>query len=123
MRIEFWVHLVTVGFSGYDRNGSRLPDALTNDFSIVALVCNDMLCCFYLVYEPRCSFGIVDFTPSDVKINRISMRVGCHVNLGGSPSPRSANGALFSSPSPTRMLVRSNVTSVGEYPFRINFAS
>jgi len=62
----------------------------------------------------------VDFTPSDFKINRISMRVGCHVNLGGDPSLRSANGMLFSSPSSTHMLVSSDVISVGEYSGRNN---
>ena len=82
-----------------------------------------MLCLAYFCDELLRNFGIVDLTPSDFKIDRISMRIGGNMKFGGSSSPGFSNSAFFSTPSSTRMLMSADVTSIGEYPLRINFAS
>ena len=66
---------------------------------------------------------VVNFTPSDFKINRISMQVGSNMNFAGISSSRNSNCPLFSNPSSTCMLVNLDITSIDEHPLLIKFAS
>ena len=49
-----------------------------NFFGVVTFV-GDQIFAADVVNYRRCSFGVVDLTPSDFKIERISMRIGGHV--------------------------------------------
>jgi hypothetical protein len=51
------------------------------------------------------------------------MRIGGHVDFCSEPSTRASNGSLLPMPSSARMLVSTDVTSIDEYPFLVNFAS
>jgi hypothetical protein len=70
----------------------------------------------YFCDELMRNFGVMDFTPSDLKIDRMSMRIGDNMKLGGSSSTGFSNSTFFSTPSSTRMLMSADVTSIGEYP-------
>lgn len=123
MGIKLRVRLAAVGFPGnYGIHffGSRL---LSDCLRVVSLVSNQIIGFDYLFNDLWRGFGVVDFTPSDFKIDRISMRIGAYVKFGGRSPARSSNGSLMPSPSSARMLVSADVSSVDENPFRINFAS
>ncbi len=51
------------------------------------------------------------------------MRIGGEMELGRGTSSGRTNGSLLTMPSSVCMLMSADVASIGEYPFRINFAS
>ena len=123
MRVKFWIWFFAVGFAGNHRIHPFCSRLFTNIFRVISFISNEVLSTLYFRNNLGGRFGVVYFTPSDFKIDRISMRIGGHVNFGCRSSSRLSNGAFFSKPSSTRMLVSADVTSVGEYPLRINLAS
>jgi len=62
---------------------------------------------------------VVDFTPSDFKVDRMSMRVGSNMKFGSCPSLRSSDCPILTSPSSACMLVNAHVASVDESPLGI----
>gem|GEM_PF-5572224 len=82
--IELWIWLFAIGFSRNDRIHTGRPCTLSNAFGvIIALVRDKMVSRAYFCDELVRNFGVVDFTPSDFKIDRISMRIGGNMQLSG----------------------------------------
>ena len=121
--IKFRVRFFAVCFSRDNRVHSCASGFFSNFFWVVTFITYEVIRWAHFFYYFTCNLGVVDLTPSDFKIDRISMRIGGNMNLCSSSSSGLSNGSLFSKPSSTRMLMSADVTSIGEYPFRINFAS
>jgi hypothetical protein len=54
---------------------------LANRVRIVALISDEIIGILHFFDNLGGRFGVVNFTPSDFKIDRISMRIGGDVNL------------------------------------------
>src|SRR5262249_3744601 len=112
-----------VGFAGDNRIYPFGADLVPDFFRVVALVANEVFSGVEFTNNFGGCFNVVNFTPSDFKIDRVSIRITGHVDFGGWSSTGSPNGSLGSSSSSARMLMSADVASVDEYPLLINFAS
>lgn len=73
--------------------------------------------------QVACNLTVVNFTPSDFKINRMSTRIDGKMNLCSRSTSWFSNCSIFIPPSSTCMLMRTNAASVNEDPFFIQYTS
>lgn len=123
MSIKFRIRLLAVRFSWNNGIHSGGSGVLPNRFGVVAFVGDEIPCGADGGDEWVRKLGVVDFTPSDFKIDRMSMRIGGHVQFSGDSASGYPDSAFFTTPSSTCMLMSADIAAVGEYPFRINVAS
>jgi hypothetical protein len=124
VRIKFWIWLYRIDSPRNHACHSCRGYFVSDKLRVVSFVCNKNTALFTTFRDQMfCNLAVVNFTPSDFKIDRISMRIGGNVYFCCCTTSRSSNGSFFTKPSSTRMLMSPNVTSIGEYPLLINFAS
>ena len=123
MGIKFWIWFLAIGFSRNNWIHSSVSGILPNIFRVVAFVRDKVFGRFDFTNNFGGCFSVVNFTPSDFKIDRVSMRITGHVNFCCGSSSRFSDSSLFTNPSSACMLMSADVASIGEYPLRINFSS
>ena len=88
MGIKFWIRFLAVGFARNDRVHSSRLDLLSDRFGVVILVRDDVFRCGDFAEDFARNLRVVNLTPSDFKIDRISMRIGGNMELGSKPATR-----------------------------------
>ena len=76
VRVELWIRFLAIGFPRDHRIHFCGTSLFANRLGVVCFVGDEVLGSFYFLDDLRRCFDVVNFTPSDFKIDRISMRIG-----------------------------------------------